>query len=503
MRRSVLLLAVLFGLVWGCGGGSGSGGDADPAKVLPARTTLYLEATVRPDGEQGDNASALLGKVLRTDDGPAKLQQLFDDAISEDTNGATYERDVAPWLGQRIGLAVVMRSGAEPGYIAAIATKDADKAADFVAKQSQTDNAKKRTIAGVDAYLDEDTYTGVAGDYVIVSDTAADFRKAVKAEEDGGGLTTVDRFTSARDDLPEERLGALWLDPSRFAELAAAGTGGDAVANSILKSAFGGLKPITAVLTAGKDTATIETRAGGAFATASASEILKSLPGDAWAALGSADVGKGFEQALAKFGGGIGSAVVAQQVQQATGLSLRDDILSWIGDVAVYVKGESMADIRGAVVIEATDADKAAAAIPRLIGAARQQLGAPFSPVALTGADQAFSAPLPDGPGPVVVARADDRVVLALGEATAKAALSPDSTLGDSGLYDRAADALDGFAPSLIAAAAPALELIEDSAAGDPDFAKAKPYLETLDLAAAGSKRDGDAVRTRFALKVK
>src|SRR4051794_36155527 len=121
MRRIAVLIAVLSVFVWGCGASSSSGGDADPAKVLPAGTTVYLEAAVRPDGDQADNAAALLGKVLRTDDGPAKLQQLFDDSVKDDAHGATYEKDVAPWLGQRIGLSVVPRAGADASYVAAVA----------------------------------------------------------------------------------------------------------------------------------------------------------------------------------------------------------------------------------------------------------------------------------------------------------------------------------------------------------------------------------------------
>jgi Protein of unknown function (DUF3352) len=515
MRRPAVLLLLLSLLVLaGCGGGSAGsgGGDADPAEVLPTSSVFYVEGVVRPEGDQQDAVDALLQKVMRTDDPGAKLEKLFDDAVQEDEPGVSYQKDIAPWLGQRIGVTATNLAADEPGYVLAVATKDADKAADFLNAQSKRDKAERHTSGDVTYWLDDEdgdaTYVGVIGDFVVATSTEADFKRAIKTE-DGDGLDSVERFSDAMDELPDDRMGALWIDPKSFGDLVAAKS--DPSAKGIFDSVIGSAKPITAALIADDDAASIESRAEvpkdadkglQALSASSPTELLKSLPGDAWAALGAGKLGEGFQTALNTFGGGIGSAVIAGQVRQATGLDLDKDVLSWIGDVAFYVRGTSLRDIGGAVVVSVTDEAKARSALPRLIGVARQN-GAPFSPVSLGDADQAFSAPVPGAPGPVVVARKGDRLVIALGESTAKAALSPGETLGDSGLYDRAKDSIDGLDPSFFIDAGPMVQLIEENASDEPDFAKAKPYLEMLDVIAAGSKREGDTVRSRFTVKVK
>ena len=45
--------------------------------------------------------------------------------------------------------------------------------------------------------------------------------------------------------------------------------------------------------------------------------------------------------------------------------------------------------------------------------------------------------------------------------------------------------------------------LIGEGAGSDPDFARAKPYLDVLDLLAAGTDEDGDVVRQRVVAKVR
>ena len=123
--------------------------------------------------------------------------------------------------------------------------------------------------------------------------------------------------------------------------------------------------------------------------------------------------------------------------------------------------------------------------------------------MALAGADQAFSAALPDAPGPLVVARKGDRVVVALGRGAAVAALRPASTLGDSGRYGRARDALGGEDPLLLVDAPSVVHLIAEDAGTDPDFARAKPYLDAFDLLALGTGTGGDGVTSRLSLRVR
>src|SRR6478672_8714047 len=210
MRRSAVSLLSLFAVLAlvfaGCGAGAGAGANADPAEVLPAGAPLYLEAVVRPDGDQADHLHALLGKVMRTGDPGAKLEALVDQGIEKDSHGATFAKDIKPWLGKRLGITVVPGRRGDTGYVMALALKDAGKAADFVAKQAQEDGARKGSTGGVDYYVDPQDHSidGVAGDYLIAASDLASFKRAVKTEADGGGLASVKRFNSAIGDLPDD-----------------------------------------------------------------------------------------------------------------------------------------------------------------------------------------------------------------------------------------------------------------------------------------------------------
>ena len=344
----------------------------------------------------------------------------------------------------------------------------------------------------------------------MIAGTVADFRRAVDTSK-GDGLSSVGRFEDAVGKLPDDRLGSFWMDTQRLADLAAASSG-DPSAGAILQSSFKGLGALTGFAQATEDTATFETRltagdgAAGKLqkaAARSAPDLMRSLPGDAWAAFAIGDVGESIRTGIQSVAGGLGGALLGGQLTQQLGIDLDRDVLSWVGDAGIFVTGRAADRLGGGVVIKATDADKAAAALPRLVVAAHAQGGISFRNASIAGADQAYAADLPDGPGPVVLARAGDRVVLAVGDGVAQDALEPSSTLGDSGVYDKAKSALDDVDPVLILDGPTAIGLLAQSAGSDPGFAKAKPYLDLLDVLTAGYATDGDTIRQRLTAKVK
>src|SRR5687768_9680466 len=105
MPRAVLLALISLALlVAGCGGSSASGGD-DPASAVPAGAAFYLEASVRPEGDLRDDALAAAGKVLRTQDPQAKIDELVAKAFAESEDPKVdYKKDIAPWLGEKVAL---------------------------------------------------------------------------------------------------------------------------------------------------------------------------------------------------------------------------------------------------------------------------------------------------------------------------------------------------------------------------------------------------------------
>jgi hypothetical protein len=105
LRASNLaLLCLVVALAAAACGQTGSGGDGDPASLVPARAPFYLEAAVQPQDERRDDALAAAGKIMRADDPAGKLRELIDRKLAEQGDALTRERDFASWLGARTRL---------------------------------------------------------------------------------------------------------------------------------------------------------------------------------------------------------------------------------------------------------------------------------------------------------------------------------------------------------------------------------------------------------------
>ncbi|MGI8622375.1 MAG: DUF3352 domain-containing protein [Solirubrobacteraceae bacterium] len=504
----LLLLLVLAVAFAGCGaspGGAGGGG-ADPAQVVPAGSLFYAEAVVRPDGGQRDNVDQLLRRFL----GDRKVSDFVDEALKSDHKSQTYAKDIEPWLGQRVGIGVTNVAADKPGFVGAVAVQDPAKARDFVKSISPGGAAK--TYKGTSYYSDSNMVAGVVGDYIAFAGNEADFERAVDTEA-GNSLGDADRYKTAIAKLPDERLGATYFDLNSLVDLVAKDPSAGPAAGAIVKQFLGdNAPPTTAALTAKADSATVESRFSGAGVSRLAAlgllgggrstPLVRDAPAGSWGVFGAADVGPSLKKALGTFAGALGGAALTGQLEQRTGVNLDRDVFSWVGDLSVFVRGTSITTLDGAAVISVTDQAAARAAIPRLVAAARRS-GAAVQGATVPGAEQAFSVPLPNAPGPLVLAMGGDRVVLAIGEQAAAEGLKPSKTIGDTGLYDRAKGAVDGIEPSFILDAPTVVRLIGANAGGDPGFARAQPYLDKLDLLVTGSEKDGDGLRSLFTVKAK
>ena len=502
--QKLLLVGSVAAVLAGCGGSSSTstgGGGADPAQAIPPGVPVYVEGAVRPEGDQGDAARALLAKFM-----PAgtTIPGLIDKSIKDSGEKGTYESDIKPWLGQRVGIGVTDFTGSRPTYFGAIAITDAGKAEAFLGKEGTA----KGDYAGAKLFQDKDTWAGVKGDYVVIADTEADVHKALDAEG-GQSLGDAPAFKTALDQLPaaNDRLGALYIDVKAFGDLAAQAPGMTAAGRAVLSKVFGtNSKPAVAALTATDSSATIEARVSGlgsfgVLGSGTSTDLIEDVPADAFAVYGVPDVGGTIKKTIETFAGALGGAALSGQLEQQTGINLDRDVLSWVGDLAVYVRGDSVANLGGALIIKTTDDGAARAALPKLIAAAKRS-GAPVQGARIPGADLAFSIPAPGAPGPIVLAHGDGRVVIALGEKAAAEAVKPSgATFGDSDTFSTAKSAVDGIEPTLVLSLPAVLKLAEGAGAGsDADYQKAKPYLDKLGLVVAGSEKDGDTIRSLFTI---
>jgi hypothetical protein len=515
LRRLALLLTIpLLAAVSACGS-SASGAGADPAAAVPRGVPFYAEVVLRPDGGARDDALAAAGTLLRTSDPEAKIRSLLQQAFASGGDKVDFAKDVEPWLGDRAGLWVTVpaRSGAEPGVAAVVAVSDADLARsklDELAKR----NGEKLTARTSGAHEYEATADGsavaVEGDYALIG-TEAEVKRGL-ATLDGDGLAQDDAYRKAIAPLDADRLAHYYLDTT---SLVNAALRADPSASAQLGPFAGMLTgqlgaPSAGSFSAGGERLVVESfgRAGGlasklgGLTGLASSGLLKALPGDAWGALAVPKLGASLRTVFDQLAGAIGGAAVVNELRTRYGIDLEQDVFSWMGDTGLFVRGTSVDAVDGALVVQATDEARAATSFGKIVGLLRTQGGLDPQPVKVDGAQTAFSVMPPGAPKPLVLARGKGRVVAAYGTAAAAAGLGSARTLGSSEALAHAGAALGGgIEPAMFVAIAPVLALAESAGAGtDAGYAKAKPYLEALDVVSTGSKRDGDTLRSRFAV---
>jgi hypothetical protein len=523
LPRFVPALAVLAAVaipIAGCGDSSNSAGSAgnagaDPAAYLPATAPVYVEAQVQPDGDLKANATTVAGKILRTGDPGGKIVGLLDKGLKDD--GASYQQDIAPWLGQRAGLAItgVGAGGKDPDIVAAVASKDDDAAQKFVDGRK---GASDREYRGVKyRYKADDDLAAAVIDHAVVLGTERGFKSAIDARS-GDTLASSVTFKKARETVGTDGLGFVYADPGRFFDLAAGAAAGkapgvDAAQLKMFKSLLtgSGLQSVAAKLDVTSNALRIDAAAIGVKAKVGSGDgpgAAAAVPAGSWLSVGVGDVGGSITKAIGSLGesgatGGVDPATLLQGLQSQFGVDVQKDLLSWMGDAALFVRGTSMDDLGGALVVKSKDP----AASRKAIGTLRKLLeGLNVKTGALSGAGSSdadgFSIDVGPLPAGIQVAAKDDKFVISYGKGALADALGTSSTLGDSEPFKTAAGLLGGAKPSLFLDTPQVVKLLSSVAGDDKDFQKAKPTLDAFGPAAAGMSSDGDVTRLKIAVAV-
>ena len=314
-------------------------------------------------------------------------------------------------------------------------------------------------------------------------------------------------------------LGFAYADPGRLFDLAAGAASGKApgVNAAQLKMFKGlltgsGLQSVAAKFDVASNALRIDVAAIGIKAKTGGGDgpgAAAAVPAGSWLSVGVGDVGGSFTKAIGALGdsgatGGLDPATLLQGLQSQLGIDVQKDLLSWMGDAALFVRGTSMDDLGGALVVKSKDP----AASRKAIGTLRKLLGSlNVKTAALSGAGssgaEGFSVDI-GGPaaGGIQVAAKDDKFVVAYGKDALADALSPSSQLGDSEPFKTAAGLLDGAKPSLFLDTPQVVKLLSSLAGDDKDFLKAKPTLDVFGPAAAGLSSEGDVTRLKVAVSV-
>jgi hypothetical protein len=509
----VFLAALVALLVAGCGGSSDSGSGADPATVAPPSAPIFIDFTVHPEGATKTNIEELAKKLAGVDNLGDLIVTELENSASSEGEEFDFEKEVEPWLGEEGGLFLQEYEGKDfQGYGAAIQAEDEGEAQDFVDKQAEQSDEKNEegSYEGVDFEVQEDETTiGVFDGFVVIAENEAIFKSMVDASE-GENLAGEDAFTSAMDNVPDESAADVYVDIGGLIE--EAGNEIDANTQTFLDSVGIEPKEATAVASLVPNSDNVELDlssniSGDNPPSGDASDLLGSLPGTAVGAFASAEFGKRFNEGITRIDEeGIPGQVPPHKLKKTlkeAGVDL-EVIANSIGDVGVYVTGNSEKTLAGALVMEA-ESDTQATNTVSNIGLFLRKAGVPGVTKISEGAT-GFSIRSPElGRQPVVVAAKDSRIVIGYGLASALSAFQESSkALADNPAFKEAESALGDTPIAAFVDGPSALKLASALVPpGEEEFEEAQQYLRKISYLAIGSDASDGLATAKLIVGVK
>jgi hypothetical protein len=509
-----LLVALATLLIAGCGGGDDGGGSGDLSGIAPAKTPLYIEFTMRPEGETKANLEALAKEIAGVDDLSGLIGEELEEGAEEDGEEVDFEKEVEPLLGEEGALfSPEYVEGDFEEMVIAVQVVDADAAAAFVEKHAQSEDgpAEDGSYEGVDYKIEKDDgqTIGVFDDLMVLAENEELFKKAIDASS-GDSLGDEETFTTALSEVPADSVAEVFVDIGGM--IKASGGEIDSEAQLFLDSL--GLEPDEATAVAsvvpGSNHVEIDFStdlSGENPPSGDASELLGSLPGTSVGALASAEFGKRFNEGIDQIDKeGIPGSVPPNQLKKTlkeAGIDL-EAIAGSIGDVGLYVTGNSEKTLAGALVME-TDEESEAKNTVANIGLFLRKAG--ISGVTkVNGEASGFSIRSPElGRQPVVVVAKGNRIAVGYGLASVGSAFEESGkTLADSAAYKDATSALGSTPIAMFVNGPSALNLANALIpAGDEGFAEAKPYLQKIEYLALGSEASGDLATAKLIVGLK
>jgi hypothetical protein len=505
-----------------------------PAALVPARASIYVEATVGPSTPQGE---ALAGLLERFPGGDRLIDQVvadLDRSLAGGDSGPdapSFARTIEPWLGDRVGLFFVGTS--DPPDAAAVLSVDDPEAAARVAREQPdrggggqvTLHVHRGVIYGVDkqgetsAYLDGYLVAGDERAVVAAIDVARDDAPSLA---DSGELDAARSLGGSEGPLLLARfeLGvlsrALALPGQGFPVSANGDSSGGAVLAGFRQrpvatgsGGFGG--SVVAALSVENDAVTIDssTRLGPALAASATggdggdpAPILSELPADSFAVGAVPGFGPQFAQGVkqslgAQLGPFAGPGALRQGLRTRLGFDAIG-LANALGDLGFFVSRDGPLVSTGAVfsVEDPHPVNEALGALPLLIS--RTSAAVEPLPRGLPGSPRGFLVSVPTARQPFAIASDGERLVVGYGVTTLYDAFDPGRTIGDTNLVSNSRKALGeaGFEPGVIVDGEGLTDALK-TALPKRAYRKAAPYLDPIALIAAGSRTQGKTVDTR------
>ena len=508
--RSLIALA-LVGLVAvvvaGCGSSTSSGSGSDTAGLAPASSFFYAEVTIDPSGDQEGAMRTILADLPGSSPPEQRLHDLLEKASkSEKDSPVDYTADVKPWLGDKAAVFATnaKATGTSPAWGIVVATTDEDKAKETIKKGKESGD-REASYNGTDYVVDKDGDATATIDGYFVAGSEAGVKAATDAaKSDSASLSGSDRYKKAIEGASDERVALIYEDLGGLLNALASQSGESlGPAAPLIGRVFGG-EPVVATVKAETQALVID---GSLFPKGSfgniigkSTPLLGDVPSDSWLALGMSDFGATVKSTIGLVAGFMGGQqALEQQLREQTGLDLQQDVIGWMGDVALFVDGNSKDSIGGGALIQSKDPEASQRALTKFAALAAKSGGGTVA-ATTAGDGKGYELRMNEVPKPIYMVQAGDKVAITYGKDAAEAALSGagGGLTSEPGFKDAADKLGEGYAPQVYVKAPPIINLAESFGAGeDEGYKKAKPYLTILDYVIAGSAQSGDEAKSR------
>lgn len=482
--RAAALLALAFAVA-GCGAKNDASSTVPSgADFAPAGSVVYVAGITDPSSDQWQKADELLSHFP----GRAKLLASFKKDLAKD--GLTWEGDLEPALGDDLNLVLLSYKDADHNYVFFTKPKDEAKFNKVLESGEGDDAQAHRKIDG----------------WTVFADNEKSLDNFAAAHASGNALSDDDAFNDAMSGMPDDAAVRGYLPGKAISDLIRqeAAKSPDTQEFKNFSDSFGDLRYVAFSSAAEDEGVSVQ----AAYETTREldapsydAELDGTLPAGALLYLSFGDIEQNFDRALKsadeqspEFRNQL------EQLQQALGLSLKDDLLplfSEEGALAVYGGGRSVPEILLALRVD--DEDKATQLINRLAAIAGLA-GVEVRPLAVQGAQgKVFAYPEDDltiyavvGEGKVLVSNSRSRIDAALGEG---------DKLSDDAVYQEALDAssapdeTSGFVYTNLKAALPLLfglgDAMSESDSGEAVSPEVRANTKPLQSAILYTKQDG------------
>lgn len=503
------VLAASFALV-ACGGSSDSTGSSELAKLAPADSLFFADATVRPTGDVAANVDAIATKLTGSTISDQLTEALDDQTGSKSMN---YDADIKPWLGENVavfgtadlsntadlldtnnsGMTSYSADDATDTYGIAAESTDDGAAQSFITKAAEGEDTTENEYEGNSYLIDQqdDTALGIVDSTVIAASDEAQFKAIVDAST-GDSLADATGYKEVSGQASNDSVFDIY-------------TANEPILKASGEDQFPGIKDIYSALgidiadsaslvsmVPGDDQISLEsfTNTDSDIVSGDATDLISSFPADSVFAAGTAGIGENITKIIDSIDetgieGVVEPGELKKNLDEASqgGLDVRG-LISSINELGFFVSGTTTDNLGGALVLTTDDPEPIKNALGSFSSLAGLAQDAKVKP--LGNGQTGFSVKTPELPGrPVIVAVKGDRLVLAIGTPAANQVLDGNGdALADSTAFKDAQAALGDNGMDMFANASSIATLIgEQSADGSQE---AEDFFNKFDFMTGG-----------------